>query len=327
MTAPGLAIGLADIEAAAARLAGHAVRTPLLTSAVLDEAVGARVFIKPECLQRTGSFKFRGAYNRLAAMSDGERARGVVAASSGNHAQGVAEAARLFGVPATIVMPQDAPATKRLRTERSGARIVAYDREREDRVAICEAIAAETGAIFVPPYDDPFVMAGQGTAGLEMAQDLTALGLRADAVLVPVSGGGLLSGVATAFAALAPAACHPVEPEGFDDTTRSITSGRHEANAKLAGSLADALLARTPGQLTLPILKAHARPGFTAGDADMKAAVAFAARELKLICEPGGAIALAALLSGAARFSGGTVAIVLSGGNIDDAMLADCLAA
>ncbi len=322
-----LAIGLDDIMAAARRLHGHAVRTPLITSAVLDEAVGARVFIKPECLQRTGSFKFRGAYNRLAAMSAEERSRGVVAASSGNHAQGVAEAARIFGVSATIVMPQDAPATKRARTERSGARIVAYDREREDRVAISQSIASETGAVFVPPYDDPFVMAGQGTAGLEMVQDLVALGVRADAVLVPVSGGGLLSGISTAFAALSPAACHPVEPAGFDDTSRSIASGRHEKNAKMAGSLADALLALTPGALTLPVMRRHARPGFVADDAAMKAAVAFAARELKLVCEPGGAIALAALLSGAAKFDGGTVAIVLSGGNIDDAMLAECLAA
>lgn len=319
-------IDIADVEAAAERIAGEAVRTPLLTSAVLDEAVGGRVFIKPECLQRTGSFKFRGAYNRLAMMSAEQRARGVVAASSGNHAQGVAEAARLFGVPATIVMPHDAPAIKRARTERSGARVVGYERTREDRIAIARAIVAETGATFVPPYDDPGVMAGQGTAGLEIAADLAAAGIAADLVLVPTGGGGLLSGVATAIAARMPGAtCLAVEPEGFDDTCRSLETGVRQRNAALSGSIADALLAEMPGEITFSVNRRLCRPGAAVPDAALLDAMAFALNELKLVTEPGGVIALAALLSGRIAAAGRTVVAVLSGGNVDPEQLAAAL--
>lgn len=319
---------IADIEAARARLAGHAVRTPLLSSTVLDAAVGARVFLKAECLQRTGSFKFRGAFNRLAMMADDERARGIVAASSGNHAQGVAEAARLFGVPATIVMPTDAPAMKRARTERSGARVVAYDRASEDRVAIARSIVAETGGTYVPPYDDPGVMAGQGTTGLEIAADLEAMGVAADLVLVPTSGGGLLAGIATAVAALMPSAtCCPVEPEGFDDTCRSLAAGTTLSNASKSGSLADALMSERPGDLTFQINRVLTRPGAAVPDAALFDAMAFAFRELKLVAEPGGVIALAALLAGLVDVADKTVVVVLSGGNVDPAQMAAALAA
>ncbi len=317
-----------DIEAARARIARHAVRTPLVTSDVLDRAVGARVFIKPECLQRTGSFKFRGAYNRIAMIEEADRARGIVAASSGNHAQGVAEAARLFGVPATIVMPHDAPAIKRARTERSGATVVGYDRASEDRVAIAQEIVSRTGATFVAPYDDLGVMAGQGTAGLEIASDLAAMGVAADLVLVPTSGGGLLAGIATAIAELMPGAtCCAVEPEGFDDTCRSLANGVREWNVARAGSLADALMSETPGELTFPINSALCRPGAAVPDAALLTAMAFAARELKLVAEPGGVIALAALLAGLVDVAGKTVVVVLSGGNVDPACMAEALAA
>ncbi|MEM8664011.1 MAG: threonine/serine dehydratase [Pseudomonadota bacterium] len=317
-----LAISYADIEAAAARIEGVAVRTPLMTSPILDDLTGARVFIKPECLQRTGSFKFRGAYNRLAAMSPEERARGIVAASSGNHAQGAAEAARLFGAPATIVMPSDAPSIKRDRTRRSGAEVVGYERGREDRVAIATRLTAAANAKFVPPYDDPFVMAGQGTAGLEAIEDLEAAGVVADAVLVPAGGGGLMAGISVAFCKRMPdAACYTVEPEGFDDTSRSLLAGERVANPKETGSIADALMAQKPGELTFPVNRQKVRGGLVASETAMLKAMAFAARELKLVVEPGGAVALAALMAEPRRFTGKVVVCVLSGGNVDDEML------
>lgn len=321
-------LSIKDIEAARSRLAPHAVHTPLVSSAVLDKAVGARVFIKPECLQRTGSFKFRGAYNRIAMIAEEDRARGIVAASSGNHAQGVAEAARLFGVPATIVMPTDAPAIKRARTERSGATVVGYDRTREDRVAIAREITERTRGTFVAPYDDPGVMAGQGTTGLEIASDLAAMGVAADLVLVPTGGGGLLAGISTAIASLMPGAiCCPVEPEGFDDTSRSLASGHRERNAALTGTIADALMSEMPGELTFRVNSALARPGAAVPDSAMLAAMAFAAHELKLVVEPGGVVALAALLAGVVDVADKTVVVVLSGGNVDPDRMAAALSA
>lgn len=323
-----LAISLADVEAAAVRLAGQAVRTPLLTSPILDRRTGARVFVKAECLQRTGSFKFRGATNAIARIDEAHRARGVVACSSGNHAQGVAEAARIAGIGATIVMPHDAPAIKKARTVRSGACVVGYDRERDDRDAIARAIAEETGATLIPPYDDPGVMAGQGTIGLEIVEDLAALGLAADRILVPVSGGGLLSGIATVIAARMPGAvCQPVEPEGFDDMTRSIVAGERVMNTRLSGSLADALLSRQGGALTFPLIARYARAGAAVPDGDLLTAIAFAFEELKVVAEPGGVIALAALLAGHIEARGETVVVVLSGGNVDPAVMARALAA
>lgn len=322
-----LPLGIADIEAAAERLAGFAVRTPLLSSGVLDDRVGSRVLLKAECLQRTGSFKFRGAWNRLSLIPEADRAHGVVACSSGNHAQGVAEAARILGMAATIVMPHDAPAIKRDRTLRSGATVIGYDRERDDRDVIAAGIVDRTGATFVHPYDDPGVMAGQGTVGLEIAEDLAAQGLVADRVLVPGSGGGLLAGIATAIAAQMPdARCLPVEPAGFDDISRSIVAGTRLANASRTGTLADSLMANTPGRLTFEIHRVLARPGYAVPDDALLNAMAFAFAELKLVVEPGGAAGLAAVLSGMVP-AGGTMVVVLSGGNVEPATFARAIAA
>lgn len=318
----------ADVDAAAARLKGVAIRTPLITSPVLDEVTGARVFLKPETLQRTGSFKFRGAYNRLVQIPPERRAAGVVACSSGNHAQGVAAAARMLGMPATIVMPSDAPAMKRQRTRDLGAEVVEYDRATEDRDAIANAIAGPRGAIFVPPYDDPDVMAGQGTVGLEIAQDLAALGLAPDIVSANVSGGGLISGIGLAVKRAFPAArVVAAEPEGFDDHARSFRSGTRERNSAPSGSFCDALLAPTPGMLTFQVSSRLVGEGATASDAEVAQAVGFAFRELKLVVEPGGAVALAALLNGRLDAKGKTVVIVLSGGNVDPDTFNACMRA
>ncbi len=317
---------IADVEAAAGRIRPLAVRTPLLSFPVLDERTGLTVLLKAETLQRTGSFKFRGALNRLLLVPPERRAAGVVACSSGNHAQGVAEAARLLGMPATIVMPADAPAVKRARTERSGARVVPYERNREDRDAIAAAIAAETGATFVHPFDDPAVMAGQGTAGLEIADACRARGLAPDAVLVPASGGGLTAGIALAMEALYPAArVHTVEPAGFDDHMRSLAAGRRVAIVPPGPSLADALLSPAPGVNTFAVNLPRLSGGFAVDEGAMLSAVAFAAMELKLVVEPGGAAGLAALLDGAFPRDGRTVVVVLSGGNVDPAVLARAL--
>jgi threonine dehydratase len=322
------AVSFADVEAAAERIRHHGVRTPLLTCPTLDELTGARVFVKAECLQRTGTFKFRGAYNRIALISEEERANGVVAASSGNHAQGVAEAARLFGISATIIMPDDAPAIKKARTERSGARVITYDRQRENRIAIANAVASGAGATFVHPFDDPGVIAGQGTVGLEIAADCADAGVTADRVLVPASGGGLLGGIAVALDTLMPsAACQPVEPAGFDDLTRSLKAGHRVRNEARSGSIADALLVEMVGRNTFAIHQRHVSLGVAVPDAALFPAMAFAANELKLVVEPGGVIGLAALLGGFLPVSGETVVVVLSGGNVDPSMMARALTA
>jgi threonine dehydratase len=308
----------ADVDAAARRLAGIALHTPLVTSPVLDALTGARVFLKAETLQRTGSFKFRGAYNKLSSIPQAERAGGVVAFSSGNHAQGVAAAARLLGMPAVIVMPADAPRPKRERTAALGAEIVLYDRVREDRQAIAREIAEKRHAALVPPYDDALVIAGQGTAGREIVDDLAAQGLTADVVAVTASGGGLTAGIALAVKARMPQArLFTAEPEGFDDHARSFKSGRRERNAAITGTICDALMAQTPGELTFAINRELVGQGAAVSDEEVAAAVAFAFRELKLVVEPGGAAALAALLSGKIDVKGKVAVAVLSGGNVD----------
>jgi len=308
----------ADVDAAAERLAGVALRTPLISSPVLDALLGARVFLKAETLQRTGSFKFRGAYNKISALPPGARSGGVVAYSSGNHAQGVAAAARLLGMPAVIVMPQDAPRPKRERTAALGAEIVLYDRDREDRVAIARDIADKRSAVLVPPFDDPMIIAGQGTAGREIVEDLAALGLAPDVAVVGASGGGLIAGMALAIKARVPAVkLYSAEPEGFDDTARSFRSGRREKNARMSGTICDALMTATPGALTFEINRRLVGEGVTASDEEVGRAVAFAFRELKLVVEPGGAIGLAALLAGKLDVAGKVVVAVLSGGNVD----------
>lgn len=318
-----------DVEAAARRLAGVAVRTPLLFSPVLSEETGAHIFLKPETLQRTGSFKFRGAYNRMVQIPPADRPAGVVACSSGNHAQGVAAAARLLGMPAVIVMPHDAPALKRDRTRALGADVVGYDRRTEDRDAIARAIAAERGATMVPPYDDPQVIAGQGTVGLEIMDDLAAQGLAPHVVAANTSGGGLIAGVALAVKARAPGArVVACEPAGFDDHARSFRSGVRERNPEPSGSFCDALLAPTPGAITFEITRPLVGEAAAVSDAEVARAVAYAFRELKLVVEPGGAVALASLLHGRLAVpAGATAVIVLSGGNVEPDTFIRCLSA
>lgn len=313
----------ADIAAAAQRLAGVAVRTPLINAPVLDERLGARVFLKAETLQRTGSFKFRGAYNKISQIPPERRAAGVVAYSSGNHAQGVAAAAKLLSIRAAIVMPSDAPRLKRARTEALGAEVVAYDRNNEDRAGIAAKIVAERGATLVPPYDDPLIIAGQGTIGTEIVEDLAALGLAPEIVVIGASGGGLAAGVSLGVKARVPAAkFYTVEPEGFDDTARSFKSGKREANPRLSGSICDALMSNTPGELTFPITQALIGEGLVVSDAEVARAVRYAFEELKLAVEPGGVIGLAALLAGKLDVRGKVVVGVLSGGNIDAELFA-----
>src|SRR5450755_3922453 len=308
----------ADIEAAAKRLYGVAVRTPLINAPVLDDRLGARVFLKAETLQRTGSFKFRGAYNKISSIPLERRAAGVVAYSSGNHAQGVAAAAALLGMRATIVMPSDAPRLKRERTAALGAEIVLYNRDTEDRAAIAKKIVAERGATLVPPYDDPLIIAGQGTIGREIVEDLGQLLLEPEIVVVGASGGGLAAGISLGVKARVPAAkFYTVEPEGFDDTLRSFKSGRRETNARTSGTICDALMTSTPGELTFPILRELIGAGMTATDTEVAAAVRYAFHELKLVVEPGGAIGLAALLAGKLDVKGRVVVAILSGGNVD----------
>lgn len=312
----------ADVDAAAERLGGVALRTPLISSPVLDACAGGRVFLKAETMQRTGSFKFRGAYNKLSTLSERTRGGGVVAFSSGNHAQGVAAAAKLLGMPAVIVMPHDAPRQKRERTAAHGAEIVLYDRVRDDREAMAREIAAKRGAVLVPPYDDVLVIAGQGTAGREIAEDVARLGHALDGVIVNASGGGLAAGVALAVKARVPqAAIYTAEPEGFDDHARSLRSGRRERNAGHTGTICDALMAQMPGELTFAINRSLVTAGLTATEAEIGRAVAFAFHELKLVVEPGGAVALAALLAGRLDIAGRTIVAVLSGGNIDPDLL------
>ncbi len=318
--------GMAEVRAAASRLAGVAVRTPLLNFPWLDERLGGRVFLKAETFQRTGSFKFRGAWNRLVQLPEGARARGVVAFSSGNHAQGVAEAARLLGMPATLVMPGDAPAIKQAATRALGAEVVLYERGRESREAIAARLAGERGATLVPAFDDPDVIAGQGTAGLEIAEDLTALGLVPDIAVTCAGGGGLTAGCALALCDVFPEiAVFTAEPAACDDHRRSFISGQRERNAEEGGSICDALLAPMPGELTFAINARLCRGGFAVSDAEVRATMRLAFERLKLVLEPGGAVALAALLHRVGDLDGRMAVATLSGGNVDPVLFADCL--
>jgi threonine dehydratase len=329
MTEPAFhaAVGAADIDAAARVVAPYAVRTPLLSFPVLNERAGTKVFLKPEMLQRTGSFKFRGAFNKLASIPMDSRRGGVVAFSSGNHAQGVAAAAQILNMQATIVMPKDSPLTKRERTKSYGAEVVLYDRDKEDREAIANAIAGPRGATLVRPYDDPFVIAGQGTAGREIAEDMAALGLTPDIVVAPASGGGLIAGVATAIKARFPLAELIVaEPEFYDDHGLSLRAGHREAHHAAGRTICDALMAAMPGEMTFSINSKLLAKGVIASDAEVGAAVAYAYRELKLVVEPGGAVGLAALLAGRIDVKGKNVVIVLSGGNVDADLFAKLVA-
>jgi threonine dehydratase len=309
----------ADVEAAAARLRDLAVRTPLLESEALNERVCGRVFLKAECLQRTGSFKFRGAYNTISQIE----ADAVVAYSSGNHAQGVAAAARLLGKAATIVMPADAPAIKVENTRAYGAEVRLYDRATESREEIGAAIGARTGAALIRPYDDPRIIAGQGTVGLELAAQARERGAVLDVALAPCGGGGLIAGCALALTEAFPGiAIYAVEPSDLDDTRRSLEAGARQVNAPEATSICDALLVPTPGELTFRINRQLLAGGLGVSDHEVRDAMAFAFRHLKLVVEPGGAVALAAMLSGKVPLEQRTAAVVLSGGNVDPGLFA-----
>jgi len=316
----------ADVADAAARLGGVAVRTPLLTAPVLDAATGARVLVKPEVLQRTGSFKFRGAYNRISRLNAAERASGVVAFSSGNHGQAVAAVARLLTLPATIVMPADAPAMKIDATRSHGASVVLYDRDREDREEIAGRIVRDKRATLVPPFDDPLVIAGQGTVGREIAEDAAQLGVTVDVLLAPCSGGGLIAGTTLALKDRFPLlASYAVEPVGFDDTARSLRHGARVTNPPGRRTLCDALMVAQPGALTFALNQTLLAGGVSASDDEALSAIEFAFRTLKLVLEPSGAVALAALLARKIDFAGKTVAVVCSGGNVDGEVFARAL--
>ena len=317
----------ADVEAAAARIAPFAFKTPLVENADLNAKLGARVLLKLETLQRTGSFKFRGALNRISKIPPADRAKGVVAFSSGNHAQGVAAAAALFDVPALIVMPKDAPRAKLEGTKAYGAEIVFYDRAKDDREAIALALCKERGATLVRPFDDPDIVAGQGTAGLEIAQDAAARGLALDAVLAPCSGGGLISGIALAFSALSPATrIVSVEVENYDGMKRSLAAGVRTAAPGGAPSIADGLMAPIPGEIPFALAKRHLTDALTVGDLELAYSVAYAAQTLKLLVESSGAAGLAALISGRYAARGKTVAVVLTGANGDISVVAESCA-
>lgn len=315
-----------DIRAAAARLAGHAVQTPLLSSPFLDQLAGRRVLVKAEPLQETGSFKFRGAWSAMTALSDEARQRGVIAFSSGNHAQGVARAAQMLRVPAVIVMPADAPKLKVSNTMAYGAEVVLYDRVSESREEIGAKLAQERGLSLIKPFDDPQVIAGQGTIGLELAEQAKAAGVESADVLIPASGGGLASGVALALESAAPRLrVRTAEPVGFDDFARSLTAGERLRNPAMDGSIQDAIMSPIPGELTFPILSRLAGPGLTVSDDEALHAMAVSMIRLKLVAEPGGAAGLAAALFRKDEIEGDAVIVVVSGGNADPERMSEAL--
>ena len=315
-----------DILAARTRLGRLAHHTPLIEHSGLNLRTGGRVLLKAENLQRVGAFKFRGAYNKVSQIDAHAYPGGVVACSSGNHAQGVAAAASLMGIRSAIVMPADAPQVKIARTRAFGAEVVAYDRVREDREAIARGLCASRQAAYIHPFDDVDVIAGQGTAGLEMMEQAEALGVTPDLVLVGASGGGLISGVSIAVKEKSPTtAIYCVEPCGFDDFARSLQGGRRERNAALAGSICDALLAATPGELTFAVAQRNLAGGICVTDEEAREAVSYAFAELKLVVEPGGAVSLAAILAGKLPLHGRTVAALLTGGNIDPSLFAQII--
>ncbi len=317
-----------DVEDAARQIAGVAVVTPLIENLALNERLGFRLLVKAECLQRTGSFKFRGAYNRISRLTAEERKRGVVAYSSGNHAQAVAYAAKMLEIPAVIVMPADSPAIKVANTRSYGAEVIQYDRYRESREEIGKRIAAERGSILVPPYENKYIIAGQGTIGLEILDQAHAIGATPDAVFVNCSGGGLTAGIALAMSKRAPAtAIYACEPAACDDTGRSLRSGKRERNAPEARTICDALMTETPGELTWSINSKLVKNAFVATDDEARAAMALAFRELKIVVEPGGAVSLACALSKQRPPEAKTVVAVCSGGNVDAAMFQSALQA
>lgn len=318
---------LDDIVLAAERLHGLAHKTPLLENQILNEELGFRLIIKPECLQRTGSFKFRGAYNKISQIPEKDRAQGVVAFSSGNHAQGVAAASSMFGIKSTIIMPKTAPRAKIENTRALGGDVILYDREHDDREQMGADICAKTGAIIVPPFDDPLIMAGQGTVGLEIANQTKHMGIKPDLVLIPAGGGGLVSGSAIAISELMGCDIMSVEPDDFDDTKRSLVSGSRQKIAPGASSICDALLSPTPGELTFSVNHRLLKGGLSVSDDEALSAMRTALQSFKIVVEPGGAVALAAALTGKCDVDGKVVVVVCSGGNVDPDMLARSLEA
>ena len=308
------------IRAAALRLQGHARVTPLLSSPFLDKIAGRRVLVKAECLQHTGSFKFRGGWSAVSMLSDEQLMNGVIAYSSGNHAQGVALAAKEHGAPAVIVMPSDAPKIKVNNTRALGAEVMLYDRANEDRDAIGQRIAKERNLTLIRPYDEPLVIAGQGTVGLEIAAQAAEAGVTEADVVVCCGGGGLTSGIALALAEDAPKMrVHPAEPAGFDDVTRSLAAGKILSNPSVSGSICDAIVTPQPGALTFPIMQAHCGAGVVVTDEDCLRAMGLAYERLKIVVEPGGAAALAAALFYPDQFEGDAIIAVTTGGNVDPA--------
>jgi threonine dehydratase len=306
------------IRVANDRLMGHKLVTPLLSSPFLDEIAGKRIFVKPECLQHTGSFKYRGAFSAVSALPEETRAKGVIAFSSGNHAQGVALAARQHGISSVIIMPADAPKTKIDNTRALGAEVVLYDREHEDRDEIGARISRERNLTLIKPFDEPEVIAGQGTCGLEIAEQAAELGITVADVLVCCGGGGLTSGIALALEQDAPnMRVRPVEPEGFDDVCRSLISGKIERNPTTLGSLCDAIVTLSPGQLTFPIMQRLCHAGITVTEEQALHAVQLAHDRLKITVEPGGAVALAAALFHGDQITSDCLIAVASGGNVD----------
>ncbi len=314
------------IEAASQRIGNRARMTPLLSSPFVDKLAGRRVWVKAECLQHTGSFKIRGGWSAVSALSDEVRARGVFAFSSGNHAQGVALAAKAHGIPAVILMPSDAPRLKIDNTRALGAEVVLYDRARDDRDGIGKRLAEDRGLTLIRPFDDAQVIAGQGTVGLEIARQAQAEAIGTATVLVCCGGGGLTSGIALALEAHAPGLrVRPCEPENFDDVTRSLASGTIERNASLAGSLCDAIITPQPGNLTFPILQRLCGAGIVISDEEALRAMAVAYARLKIVLEPGGAAALAAALFHGDELEGDDVIAVATGGNVDTDIFARAL--
>lgn len=320
-------IAYSDVIAASGRISPQAVRTPLIVNDELDRILSAKVLLKAETLQVTGSFKFRGALNRVSRMTAQERKGGIVAWSSGNHALAISAVAARHGIKATILMPSDAPRAKIEGAQRFGGTVRLYDRATEVRETIGAEIAAATGAVIIPPYDDPDIMAGQGTVALELAEQARERGLALNLLAVSCSGGGLAAGCAVAMRGASPQTrVHCVEPEGFDDTARSLASGRRESNTAGAASLCDALRVATPGELTFPVNRALLAGAAVVSDAEVRHAMRVAYDLLRLVVEPGGVAPLAAALAGKLDVAGKTVALVLSGGNVDHDKFAACIA-
>jgi threonine dehydratase len=319
--------GINDIRHAAKRLSGLIVETPLLESQDFNKRFGARILFKPETLQRTGSFKFRGAYNKLSSLSPEQRSRGVVAFSSGNHAQGVAASAAMFGINAVIAMPADAPAMKVDNVRKMGAEVISFDRFRDDRMTVVRPYM-ERGMALVPPFDDPAIIAGQGTIGLELMAQAKTLGVSLDAIVIPCGGGGLSSGISIAVKDASPGtAVWAAEPEHFDDTRRSLAKGARVSNEPGHDSICDAILTAEPGAITFEINRRNLAGSIAVSDTATRQAMRDAMAFLKLVVEPGGCVALAALSSGEIELSGKCVVVVLSGGNVDFSTYAAIMAA